>query len=273
MLGWMHLELNFKGVYFSKEAFPQKKPEGSYKELITFLKQVVDSVSGLINRYFFLFEPNPDLFLALEAKDAKDYGLIEDKINKISEENMPKFVASYKAVYPTTDGNHPEGALDLFCASTKYAFFRITDDYETGYKNNDETKIIHCFCNQLFVSHDKEKFFYLKGTKNSGLPWSIVYECLRISKFPNNIGEFLLWDFAISDLHYKDQRVFIFKDIFNGREQFYFTVEFYNKINNGTQGLIDPIGLYSTQKEAEDKAKGLIDKNLTSGIWITKPLT
>jgi hypothetical protein len=160
MLGWMHLELNFKGIDFSKEAFPQKKPEGAYKELITYLKNTVGSSSDLINRYFFLFEPNPHLFLALEVKDANDFESIKDKINKIAK---PTFIASYEIKFNTGDENHPEGALDLFCASTKYAFFRITDDYNTGYNNNDETKIIHCFCNQLFYDWDNEIRFYIKG--------------------------------------------------------------------------------------------------------------
>ena len=160
MSGWMHLELNFKDVDISKEAFPQKKPEGSYKELISYLNQVVSSASDSINRYFFLFEPNPHLFLALEVKNANDFKAIEDKINKIAK---PAFIDSFEIKFNTGDENHPEGALDLFCASTKYAFFRITDDYKIGYNNNDETKIIHCFCNQLFVTWDNEISFYING--------------------------------------------------------------------------------------------------------------
>lgn len=167
MVGWMHLELKFKNYDslakgFSNEASPQKKPEGSYKELIVYLKKVVESLSKieLINRYFFLFEPNPHLFLALEVKDTNDFKSIKEKIEKIV---RPNFIDSYEIKFNTGDGGHPEGALDLFCASAKYAFFRVSDNYKPGYNNNDETKIIHCFCNQLFYNWGNEIKFYING--------------------------------------------------------------------------------------------------------------
>lgn len=165
---WIHLELKFKNYEilakdFSKEASLQKKPEGSYKELMIYLKNVVDSLSkvGLIRRYFFLFEPKLDLFLALEMKDVSDFKSIEEKIERIP---RSKFIDSYEIKPNTGDGSHPEGALDFFCASTKYAFFRVSDDYKPGYKNHDETKIIHCFANQLFSGDwNNEIEFYING--------------------------------------------------------------------------------------------------------------
>jgi len=193
MSGWMHLELNFKAIDFSKEAFPQKKPEGPYKELITYLNQVVNSVSGLINRYFFLFEDNPHLFLALEIINTDNFESIKDKINKIAN---PTFIDSYKIKFNTGDENHPEGTLDLFCASTKYAFFRITDDYSAGYNNNDEAKIIHCFCNQLFATWNNEAIFYLKGLFLRGaLPFNMMVKNLQaMGLSQKEIIEFLLLD-------------------------------------------------------------------------------
>jgi hypothetical protein len=273
MLGWMHLELNFKNHSnlvrdFSKEAFPQKKPEGSYKELITYLKTVVDSLSDLINRYFFLFEPNPHLFLALEAKDTNDFESIKDKISKIK---MPVFIDSHDIKFNTGDENHAEGALDFFCASTKYAFFRVTDNYKTGYNNNDETKIIHCFCNQLFTSPFNELFFCLKVANNRGLlEWDNIIKSLRASGFPYDIPEFLFWDIAKINFFYNDQRVYIFE---NESKFHYAIVCFSKEKDNIVQNLIGAYGPFVTQKEAEDKAKELIDNNLKSSTWTRKPVT
>lgn len=199
MSGWMHLELNFNNYdslarNFSKEAAPQKKPEGSYKELIIYLQKIVNCLSGLINRYFFLFEERPHLFLALEVKDIKDYETIKEKIEHT---NKPNFIASHEIKFSTADGNHPEKALDLFCASAKYAFFRITDDYKPGYSENDEAKIIHCFCNQLFSGDwNNEKIFYLKGLFLRGaLPFDIMVKNLEtLGVQPTQIIEFLLLD-------------------------------------------------------------------------------
>lgn len=266
MLGWMHLELYFKGVDFPKEAFPQKKPEGGYKELLIYLKNAVDASSGLISRYFFLFEPKPHLFLALEVKDTNNFESIRDKINRIS---RPAFIDSYEITFNASDADHPESVLDFFYASTKYAFFRITDDYQPGYYNNDETKIIHCFCNQLFVSHENEKFFYLKGIRNSGFQFSSAYECLRESGFAHSILEFLFWDLAVNNFSYKGQKVYILRK--SGKE-FYFTIEYCHKVNGDIrQDLLNATGFFLNQKETQDYAKELIDKNLASGAWITKP--
>jgi len=263
MLGWMHLELNFKAIDLSKEAFPQKKPEGSYKELISYLNQVANSVSDLIRRYFFLFEPKPHLFLALEVKDNKNFETIKDKINEIPK---PTFIDSNEIKFNTGDENHPEGVLDFFCASTKYAFFRVRNDYRPGYYNNDETKIIHCFCNQLFASPSNELFFLLKCAFNRGiLSLNEIIQCLRNSGFPNDITEYLFWDLAKNAVSYKGQRIYVLEN--NGN--FFYLIVYLGK----QRGLIGANAPLLTQREAEDRARELIDKNLTSGVWTIKPVT
>lgn len=262
MSAWMHLELNFNNQDFSKQAFPQRKPEGTYKELIIYLNQVVNSLSALINRYFFLFEPNPHLFLALEVKDINDYESAKGEISKITK---PAFVASLEVKFNTGDGNHPEGALDFFCASTKYAFFRATDAYIPGYYKNDETKLIHCYCNQLFASQSGELFFLLKCAFNRGiLKLGDVIQALRSSGFPNDIPEYLFWDVAKKKISYNDQTVYIFEEA----GKFSYLV-----VNLGIQqGLVGANALLSSLQEAEDKARELIDSNIKSGIWVIKPV-
>lgn len=175
MSHWIHLELNFPNGVIEKliaDAFPKKKPKGIYKELIYYLKQVIDSLSPrLVNRCFYLFEPNPHLFLALEAKDTKNVSLIRKKINQIKK---PAFIEPIRINENSGDEGNGEVVLDFFHAVTKYAFYRVSDDYEPGYAEKDETFLIHCFCNQLFINHNNEGIFYLlKGLELRGLSFAM----------------------------------------------------------------------------------------------------
>ncbi len=185
---WMHLELYFKDYSssiagFSKESFPQKKPEGAYKDLISYLNRVVNSSSDLIRRYFFLFEEKPHVFLALELIDVNYFEEIKNQINRME---RPEFISSYEVKLNTGDENHPESVLDLFWASAKYAFFRVTDSYVPGYYNHDETKIIHCFCNQLFTTWDNEILFYINGLFLRGVEKVNVRKGGRDYTFPTS---------------------------------------------------------------------------------------
>lgn len=166
MSNWIHLNLLFRDYNetierLQKDAAPQRKPSGIYKELISYLKEIVDSLLPKINRYFYFFEPNPHLFLALEVRDMYDIDSIMSKINQIKK---PHFIES-TAIDSTSgigDEGNGEAAIDFFYAATKYAFFRIGDDYEPKYEKNDEVKLVHCFCNQLFFSIQNERKFYSK---------------------------------------------------------------------------------------------------------------
>lgn len=162
---WAHLDLNFKNYdaiqgELANNSVPFTRPGNTYKALLSYLKRVIDSSSDLINRYFFLFEfikPNgPDLFLALEIKDD---GKIESVKKIIETIEKPAFVSSIRFWENSGDEGHKEATLDMFHASTKYAFFRIRDDYNPDDQGNNEFKIIHCFCNQQYVDWLNEVFF------------------------------------------------------------------------------------------------------------------
>lgn len=141
----------------------KEKPVGVYKDLISYIKKIADSLApSLIGRYFYLSElaktetMRPHFFLALEVKKAKSVGLIKSRINAIE---RPLFIKSTEYQEDAGTANHPDAVLDFFYAGTKYAFYRISDSYKVGYRNNDETKMAHCFCNQLFMP---EAIFYAK---------------------------------------------------------------------------------------------------------------
>lgn len=167
MRGWIHLDVYFKDVEktmlrMSHEAI-QDKPKGSYVKLMVYLKKAVDCLlPEYIGRYFFLFEPKPHLFLALEVKDMIN---IEEIKRKISRVKKPDFIMSADIALNTGDGGHPDAVLDFFQTGTKYAFFRAGRAYKPGYKNQDETKLAHCFCNQLFIEPKNEIAFHKKCLK------------------------------------------------------------------------------------------------------------
>lgn len=159
MSKWMHINLRVKDYDRVKEihenATPFKKPTGIYKELISYVKEVVDSLSP--ERFFYFFEPDPFLFLALEVKDLKAIDSIKDRVNKIKK---PDFIDSLDYDLDSHDEGNGEAAIDFFHAGAKFAFFRIGRDYKPNYHVNDETKLVHCLCNQLFATIENEKKFY-----------------------------------------------------------------------------------------------------------------
>jgi len=90
----------------------------------------------------------------------KDIDLIRDKVSQIKK---PNFIDSTEIELNSGDEGNGEAAIDFFYIGTKYSFFRISDDYKLGYNNNDETKLVHCFCNQLFFDWNHEIEFYVNG--------------------------------------------------------------------------------------------------------------
>ncbi|MBI5145518.1 MAG: hypothetical protein HZA27_04985 [Candidatus Omnitrophica bacterium] len=191
---WIHLSLNFQDCQkLADGSFPQKKPAGIYKALILYLKKVIEALGPrLIRRYFFLFEPQPHLFLALELKDARHLDLIKDKIKQIKK---PKFIASSRIDLDTRDGLKDDPKIDFLCAGTRYIFYKAGADYKPGYYNFDEVKLVHCFGNPLFASSRNELLFYLKCAYCRGLPLNITRDCLRLAGWPEkNIEKFLRWD-------------------------------------------------------------------------------
>ncbi len=167
---WIHLSINLdnyeKTIMKLHNDAIQEKPTGIYKDLICYLEDVVNSSKELINRYFYLFEPNPHLFLALEVKDEKNIELIKNKIKDIKK---PNFIASITIDINTKDESNGQAAVDFFYAGTKYAFFRVSDNYKPGYTNNNEVKLVHCFANQLFVTNINEIKFYVRCLQHRGV--------------------------------------------------------------------------------------------------------
>lgn len=166
----MHLSMTFKDAQETINNLhadaSKNKPDGIYKELITFLSRIIDALEpDIIQRFFYLFQDIPHLFLALEVIDISRVGVVRERVALI---DKPIFVISMEVELNTGDENNGEAVLDLFWSGTKYSFFRCGDSYKPGYYNNDEVKMFHCICNQLLVSWDNECKFYLKCLLHRG---------------------------------------------------------------------------------------------------------
>jgi hypothetical protein len=59
-------------------------------------------------------------------------------------------------------------AQRFFEISCRFAISRIDDSFEKGKEYTDE-KLIHCFCNQVHISRQEERNFYLRRLQNLGL--------------------------------------------------------------------------------------------------------
>jgi hypothetical protein len=200
---WMHVIFRPKDYMallgrFYNEAFPQTKPGGSYKKLISYFKDIVDSLSpDLISRYFFLFQfvkGNPHIALSLEANDKNHISQIQKRIEQIK---IPEFIepidssnATIKSYYnlDSHDEGNGEAAVDFFHAAAKFIFYRISPKYEPGYNKIDETKVIHCFANPLFGANPySEILLYMKCAHARGFPIEFIKECLsHFGDFPQD---------------------------------------------------------------------------------------
>ncbi|OGX05774.1 MAG: hypothetical protein A3G87_10165 [Omnitrophica bacterium RIFCSPLOWO2_12_FULL_50_11] len=167
MPNWIHLNFSFEDYPVTSnklhDDLKQDPPTGSYKEFVSYVKKIVDGLRGsFISRYFFLFEgdsPGPHLFLALELNSHEHVKEIESTVNGVE---RPDFVASIDVKPNSGDESNGEAAIDFFHATTNYAFFRVGPAYKPGYENNDPTKLVHCFCNQLFFSRERERTLHSK---------------------------------------------------------------------------------------------------------------
>ena len=164
MSKWIHLQLKFKNYNETMEELikdaSQKKPSGTYKDLLRYLEQVVNSLlSKFIARFYFFFEGEEHpLFLALELNDKNTYSEAIVEIGKVP---LPNFIIS---AIPTEEGTkEPDEAIGFYQAGTKFAFHRANQEYNPDWyvgKEGDIIHLLHCFCNQTIIGRS----LFVKGS-------------------------------------------------------------------------------------------------------------
>ena len=169
-MDWIHVNILFKDIERTLQELHsdagKEKPVDAYKELMLYLMDIVNSLSSNLERYFFLFEPDPHLFFALELKDSS---IVEKMKEIVALIKCPGFIEKVSVQEDTKDEANGETALDFYHVGTKHAFRRVSDDYKGGYYNNNEVKLVHCLSNQLFVTQKNEIEFYLNCLKHRGV--------------------------------------------------------------------------------------------------------
>ena len=173
---YQHLNVQDWDRVLANDSNYHKYPKGKYLELVQYIKAIVESQNKYINRFFWLFEDTPHLFLALEYKSKiPSNNAILEKIRTISK---PSFIIVSSNIQNGRDeinGNH---ALDIWHAASKFAFYRCSKDYKPEYLSCDENKIIHCFSNTNFVSWENESCFYVTGLLQRAVSFQLVFKLI-----------------------------------------------------------------------------------------------
>jgi len=165
---WVHYNLYFKD--YERQKFLSEK---RWKEVMLHLKAILEAVAPHVNRYFFLFEPDPHLFLALELK--KDVTL-EDIAKEIGiiwavgggGKNLSN-VKDYYFTHHTGDDANGEHQVNFYKASSDYAIWKATSKkYKYGYDFQDESKMLHCFWNMQGKNNTQELLEYFNCALHRG---------------------------------------------------------------------------------------------------------
>ena len=149
---WIHLDFWFKPkiikILFHKYQiiyFNDKEK----KELENYIRQILMKSKILIKRKFYLFEPRPHLFLALELKHKKNIKRIDSILLNLKK---PKFIDMvYTNNYCGDDAGNGEGFLNILNAMTDFYLF---------HKDNKLSHIIHCCLEFQTYSRKNERNFY-----------------------------------------------------------------------------------------------------------------
>lgn len=146
---WIHLHLWFK------KGFSVLDNEKNIRTLVL-------SLQPYIRRKFYLYEPEPDCFLALEVKE----GMLET-IQKWFETIKFTLLTIYEKVsleLNTKDEQNNCFFIDVMDKVTDYNlnYFGLTGRHKKGQRTPSDylTHIIHCMCNQMYGSKKSEKKLY-----------------------------------------------------------------------------------------------------------------
>ena len=140
---WLHIDF-----WFFKEISPGRyltpEQQKDFEEVIKFLIEKLNPT-----RKFYLYEPVPHCFLALEDIDIE---LADILIKEIKREYIEKVEINIEG----NDENNGEGFLDILNAFTDFHLFK---------QDNKLTHIIHCCMEFIHQTREEEISFYEKMIK------------------------------------------------------------------------------------------------------------
>lgn len=155
---WYHIWIYFK----NKKIMWEKLGELNSKERIewdNYLRRIIYIANPYIRRKFFLYEPNPDFFLALELKNITLEKHFKKCLEQITKLKKPSFIKEVIIKPNMPDYNNGEGFLNVMNSITDYLFFY--QDHPTGMSH-----IIHCITNSWLVNRYNEYILNYNICKN-----------------------------------------------------------------------------------------------------------
>ncbi len=157
---WIHIEFWFK-TYLWKDKHYKMFNYEEQKDFEKFLSLILLKCFPYYSRKFYLYEPNPHCFLALELKERDLFFKIKKEINFLKKTYLKKinYMAEIKLKRDTGDGNNKDGFIKILDAMA---------DYQLLYQDNSLSHIIHCMLNKVGLTRQEENLLYRLMSKNYG---------------------------------------------------------------------------------------------------------
>lgn len=173
---WFHIEYYFKTTKYNKRGIAYLGP----RQLIEFKKyinKIVKAYSPALKRRFFLFEPKPHCFLALEI-NGNNLNKIDQKVLNIT---PPKFVHGFVHNYNSHDETNGEVFLDFMNGAYDLIMIKDKKFCPSWLKKHPKdwqvlTHSVHCLLNSFTNSRVKENMFYnlMDKTYTSPIKYKII---------------------------------------------------------------------------------------------------
>lgn len=162
---WIHINFYF----FKTNAYHRKNKylnPAQKLEFEKYLRKLLLVNAIAIKRKYFLYEPDPHCFLAVEVKK----GYVGKLITKCWEKRKPKFIK--KITYKTDTADIGNGNVYLNCmdnlTDVTLSLFKNYPYWLDKFKLKDlkqHAHIIHCWLNQATASRPLEREFYKEMLK------------------------------------------------------------------------------------------------------------
>jgi hypothetical protein len=151
---WIHVDIWFKEKtpHYKKQNYysPRILTTSEKNELDSFIAMLLKKLKWLYKRKFFLHEPNPHVFIALELRSKLFKPLVNSILYKLKH---PSFIERmYLNDWCGDDQGNGDGFLDILSAMTDFHLYR---------RDNKLSHIIHC-CIEFQVKNKEEEINFYK---------------------------------------------------------------------------------------------------------------
>lgn len=153
---WIHIDFMFYGAHGKWwRTFQKTLGTQNHRRFKQLLRIIYTKCQEYIVRGFYLYEPDPHCFFAMELVDTRYIYIIEKIINDIRKVYLSRdemeFIRSMQIRENTNDAENGEGFLTVLSAMT---------EYNLVHEDNSISHIMHCCINNSGFPRMKENRFY-----------------------------------------------------------------------------------------------------------------